>query len=300
MKQMCAALAALLVNGCAGAGTLRELVGIPADDGASAGDVDKAVAQGDWAFVGKVCREEVKAAQAPRRAACEADEQHAREQGYAATMAAGCDDVLQKFRAVRSLDRAKDDELFLAVAKKLGSCGRYRELFESMVHREQAGVQALVAIEQAGLPLLAELTRYVDASGPAFLADQGLYAMHNIGLWMLEKGHLDQCPLTVRAATAAGDAVVAGAINYLVAAKCAEGAPLFARALRTDSTQLRTRACNALAKLGTAAQLDVVGAAADADPAVDVVERNGYGVRVYPVRDACAHARAQIQLRAAR
>jgi hypothetical protein len=276
-------------------------VGIPADDGASTRDVEKAVAQGDWAFVGKVCREEVKAAQGPQRAACEADGEHAAQQGYADTMAAGCDEVLQKYRAARNLDRAKDDELFIAVAKKLAACGRYRELFESLVHREQAGVRALVAIEQQGLPLLAELGKYVDASGPAFLKDQSLYAMHNIGLWMIEKGHLDQCPLTVRAATAAADdAVVAGAINYLVAASCADGAPLFARALRTDSAQLRTRACNALAKLGTSAQLDVVAAAADADPAVDVVERNGYGVRVYPVRDACAHARAQIQLRASR
>jgi hypothetical protein len=294
MRIVGAALAALSLSGCA------LVMAVSDASGTTGREVEEAIDHGDYARLGKVCSGE----ESLNRNHKSAQERACNELARKEALEASCEDAVARLDKVRNLDRDwRYHEAVAATMKKLAGCGRYRELFERLPYRAGAGA-GFDALDDGRMPLVAELARYVDASGAGFLAapgaqpDQRREGMRTIAEWLVRKQHLDQCEPMVRAASASADLFTFPANDYFVAAGCAASAPLFAAMLRDESADRRKWACEALAKVGAAEQLGAIGALADADPVVDVVERRGYAVRVYPVRDACAHARAQIQLRA--
>ena len=90
-------------------------------------------------------------------------------------------------------------------------------------------------------------------------------------------------------------------IPYLKAAGCKEGIPVMVSSLTSDTANHRKWACQALGKVGTRAELDKVKTLAETDTYnfVREEERNGriWGVKVYPVREACLAAFGKIKLR---
>lgn len=201
------------------------------------------------------------------------------------------------------------------LGKKLAGCGEYNVIFEQMsVHQtdhpdSEAGVDLLARIEKSGAPLDAEWLKYLASHpGPKLLPIEydGL-AMKHIGIWLTNAGHTGHCAEFGAALTGAKLGPTGNGLKYyLWPNKCAkEAVPVAVELLTSDNELARQTSCEALGDLGDGSVLPKLKILASSDSYNEVVEKTSdsgavYGVKVFPVRDACKAAAGKIELREAK
>ena len=249
---------------------------------------------GDVAYLTKVCGGEV-------RLRYEGDKQEAcnwLKKREAMDTPVDCDTVLKVYE-----QSPKSESAFqLKMGKKFVECGKIKETFETLV---PASFDLLVALENDGVDVDAAWLKYLkENKGPGFMATKDVEdAMRKINVWLEKKAHLGHCAETLAAATGASEKARVWVMPYYSEAKCKDGAPMVAELLLSDNADHRMWACNALAVIGSKAMLSKVETLAQSDGFSTLRETqaasgNVYGVKVYPVREACEAAAGKIKLRA--
>ena len=221
-----------------------------------------------------------------------------------------CASVVQRYESAprRSGDSGVDH--YLRWGRRMAKCGAYQGLFEKIAHvgdySERAeGVKVLIALEGEGIPVLDGFKKYAAANqGPRFLPiEHSGYAMNHIGNWLLKQNHLGLCDVMIKAVANASPEVRARSLYYLNQSKCGKPGMAVAMSLLTaDDWNQRRLACANLEDMGDPSVIAKLSILANTDPANRVEERAGndgrvYGMKVYPVRDACQAAIGKIQLR---
>jgi hypothetical protein len=197
-----------------------------------------------------------------------------------------------------------------SAAKRVAECDQYPYLFEHVVHYgESEGEKILVELEKGGAPVEAEFAKYLAShKGPQFFAlkegrpNDAVYGLRHITHWLVQKGRGAQyCPAIADAAKGANMTARMSLFDYLRDVKCKEGIAVGVETLLDDEARNRSLSCILLGSIGDASVLDKVKTVADTDgySTVKEQERDGriFGMKVYPVRDACLEAYGKIKLR---
>ncbi len=225
-----------------------------------------------------------------------------------------CSTVVERSRSAK-MTRADLDapvDFSSRWAARLAKCEKYDEIFEQFAHLGEGrdtstGVQVLQRLERDGVPLFAAFGRYArEHAGPSFLnVKAASYAGSHIGAWLLLAGRRDQCSVLLKALNDAPEGVRVGLLFYFEEAGCkAEGTAVALSLLAAKKDTSRVRSCASLGKLGATTAQPQLQLLADSDSFFVVRETvtNGrvYGVKVFPVRDACRDALTSLKLQPAR
>lgn len=191
----------------------------------------------------------------------------------------------------------------IAVEKYL-SCGHWDDFFEDLMlwgpgfgaadsKYAQQGLKAMRAAQEKGVDLEAQILAYLGRKADKPFPSNPSYGVDTVVTFLIEKKSLGLCAKLAPAAKPGDFKVNNQWMRYFVEAGCKEGLPLAVANLQAELHEQRVLACRALGKLGTKAENAKIKAVADGDAAFTVVDK----VKVYPVRDACAEALAQIKSR---
>lgn len=191
------------------------------------------------------------------------------------------------------------------VFAKLIDCGAGAYIFEKLAHYGEMGSKAdsVLALKEAdkrsngGLKKL--FVEYAEAnSGDSFLNDEhGEFAANHIGNWLEQSQHKDLCKPLTTAVTGASEKIRANILFYFSDNNCKEALPIATELLASSSPQHRLYACNNLADFGDKSVLKKVKTLAETDTYYEIQQRDGFGVKVFVVADACKQAFGKIQLR---
>jgi len=213
-----------------------------------------------------------------------------------------CSNVVEAYE-----NTPKNSEEFVgSMATKLAECGEHTFIFEHVVHwgNNAEGARILAKLEKEGQPMEEKFVEYASShKGKAFLPKHTKFSLDYIGKWLIKKGSTGHCALIADAVKDGTELAKVWAFPYFKDAKCAaEGVPIAAEVLLSDSAQHRIWACATLGKLGDASVLGKVETLATTDAYSEIVEeRTNSGslvaVKVWPVRDACTAAAGKIKLR---
>jgi len=222
-----------------------------------------------------------------------------------------CTTVVERFRAAPGPKIGFALEHSTKWAGRLAKCEKFKEIFEEIAHLGEGGdrspgVQALLKLEQSGVPLMAAFDAYAkENGGAAFLNIKAAsYAGSHVASWLILAGHLDQCPLLAKALTDSQDGVRASMLVYFTEAKCKPQGVALAQSLLTAKEDYhRVAACKTLGEIGDSSVVKKLKILAESDSSFIVQEQRGndgrvHAVKVFPVRDACKDAVGKIQLRA--
>ena len=165
----------------------------------------------------------------------------------------------------------------------------------------------LLRVEQAGVPLKAAFESWLVSRGTGPVGQGFSYkgverrdSLVETMTWAGNAGYVD-LGKKVAAFAAAQDSLVqyASLAFFLKLGERGVAGEGIAQTLLSDTDpDIRETACNALRTFGTAASLRKVKIMSETDSYQTVRNENGYGLRVYPVRAACAAALGRIQMRA--
>ena len=249
---------------------------------------------GDVAYLKKVCAGEVRLRyEGDKGEAC--DWLAKRE---ALNTPVDCDTVVKVYEQSPKAESAFQ----LKMGKKFVECGKIKETFETLV---PDSFELLNVLEDGGVNMDAAWVKYLQENkGSGFMATKNVVAaMRKINDWLAKKAHLGHCAETLAAATGASEAARVWVMPYYSEAQCKDGAPMVAELLLSDTADHRMWACNALGAIGGKAVLAKVQTLAQSDGFSTLRETqaasgNVYGVKVYPVREACEAAAGKIKLRA--
>jgi hypothetical protein len=165
----------------------------------------------------------------------------------------------------------------------------------------------LLGVEQAGVPLKAAFESWLVSRGTGPVGQGFRYngverqdSLLETMTWAGKAGYVDLGEKIAAFAAAQDSLVQYTSLAFFLELRergvAGEG---IAQTLLSDTNpDVRASACNGLRTFGTAASLRKVQIISETDSYQTVRDENGYGVRVYPVREACAAALGQIQLRA--
>lgn len=235
-------------------------------------------------------------------AACDYVRKTETQAAVAAAASAPCDQLSASY-AKLAKTRQEDITVF---GKAFAKCGMYKELFENVAHwgNNNEGARILKDVEAAGFPVEQEFVKYAKANpGVKFLPiDSPDYGLRHINLFLIQKGSLQHCPVYAAAAKGAKEEVKVWMLPYFREAKCKEGLPIAHEILLSSSPKYRIWACDALADFGDTASLKKVSTLASTDGYSEVREQQGndgrvWGMKVFPVQDACKEAAGKIKLR---
>ena len=258
--------------------------------------IEDANKNGDLATLERACSGQARLRYSgDKRRACQYLKRHKSSKGT-------CDDVVARYKGT-----SKDWPLQQSFGREFAKCNKWTEMFEVVVHwgNRAEGAKLLAMLDSEGVKVEEAWVAYLDShKGAAFFAMGGntaKFALDNIGKWLLKKGAKGHCRSVVAAATGANEIARAWVLPYLKGAGCAEGAVVANSLLTSDRANHRMWACQTLGIIGgknAAAKLEVLAAS---DPYNEVrEERRGgrvWGVKVWPVRDACKAAAGKIKLR---
>lgn len=224
--------------------------------------------------------------------------------------ATACDEIMTAWRNQRQGNSVEVwNQNKVAFSRRALECNNSEIVFAGLLLgpiSEPNGSNLLV-VEQAGVPLKAAFEAWLDNRGGAPVGSGFPYrgverqdSLIETMTWAAKAGYVD---LGEKIATfAAGqDSIVqyASMAFFLELNERGVAGERIAQTLLSDtSPNVRETACNALRTFGTAASLRKVQIMAESDSYQTVREENGYGVRVYPVREACNSAAGRIQMRA--
>ncbi|MBI3073450.1 MAG: hypothetical protein HYY84_15165 [Deltaproteobacteria bacterium] len=221
-----------------------------------------------------------------------------------------CATVVKRYEEAGWISGESHADHYAKWARRFVKCNNFAAIFENLAHRGDygkggEGVKLLQSLEKDGVPVVAEFVKYAKThKGRRFLRIKMMsYAANHIGNWLVEGGHLDHCGVLSAALADADELLRAGILFYFTEAKCMkEGRALGVGLLAADRADSRRLACANLASTGDASVLKKLRIVSDSDGYNVVQERRGgdgriYGVRVYPVREACKQAMGKIQLR---
>ena len=224
-----------------------------------------------------------------------------------------CTTVAERYAKARPLDSERGYGFWVTWGKRMAKCENYEAIFEQIAHVGDFGENGDGAIilekleKEEGIPLVAGFATYAAANpGPSFLdiKKNADYAANHIANWLSTGKHFDQCATLAKALPGASEDARARMLFYFTDAKChKEGVSLALPLLTAASAPHRVRACRNLGDTGDASVLKKVQILAASDSYSEVQEKQGndgriYGVKVFPVRDACSAAAGKIQLRA--
>ncbi len=221
-----------------------------------------------------------------------------------------CTTVVARFKNAERLDGEDAFDSAAKWARRVATCRNYKALFEEFAHlgedaEKSTGIRVLQLLEKEGVPVFAAFGTYANEhGGAAFLnVKPASFAANHVAHWLIQGGHLDQCPVLDKALTGSSETTRAAMLFYFVEARCpVQGTALAAGLLAAESGAHRTWACTTLGKLGGPAVLKKLRIVADSDTYFIVQETRGndgriYASKVFPVRDACRDAAAKLQLR---
>ncbi len=191
----------------------------------------------------------------------------------------------------------------LAVEKVL-SCGLWDAFFEDLMvwgpgfgaadsKYAQQGLKAMRAAQEKGVDIEAQILAYLGRKADKPFPNNTVYAVNTAVTFLIEKKSLGLCAKLAPSARPGDFKVNNEWLRYFVEAGCKEGIPLAVANLQAELHEQRILACRALGKLGTRAENAKIKALADGDAAFEMREK----VKVFPVRDACTEALAQIKSR---
>ncbi len=222
-----------------------------------------------------------------------------------------CATVAARYAKARPLDTERGYGFWVTWGKRMAKCENYEAIFEQIAHvgdfgENGDGAIILEKLEKEGVPLVAGFATYAAANrGPSFLDIKNAdYAANHIANWLSTGKHFDQCATLAKALPGASEDARARMLFYFTDAKChKEGAAVGLGLLTAQGAGNRVRACVNLGETGDVSVLKKVQILATSDTYSEVQEKQGndgriYGVKVFPVRDACSAAAGKIQLRA--
>ncbi len=191
----------------------------------------------------------------------------------------------------------------IAVEKYL-SCGHWDDFFEDLMlwgpgfgaegskYAEQ-GLKAMRAAQEKGVDIEAQILAHLGRKADKPFASNPVYGVRTVVAFLLGKKSLGLCAKLAPSAKPGDFKVNNEWLTYFVEAGCKEGIPLAVANLQAELHEQRVLACRALAKIGTKAENAKIKAVADGDAAFEMREK----VKIFPVRDACVEALAQIKSR---
>jgi hypothetical protein len=191
----------------------------------------------------------------------------------------------------------------IAVEKYL-SCGHWDDFFEDLLlwspgfgaadsKYAQQGLKAMRAAQEKGVDLEAQILAYLGRKLDKAFPANPFYGVNTVVSFLMEQNKLGLCAKLAPSARPGDPKVNNEWLKYFESAGCKEGLPLALANLQAEALELRVLACRALGKLGTKAENAKVKAVADGDATFELRDK----VQVYPARDACAEALAQIKSR---
>jgi len=189
-------------------------------------------------------------------------------------------------------------------AEKYVSCGHWDDFFEDLLvwgpgfgaegsKYSYQGLKAMKRAQEKGVDMEAQLLAYLGRKADKPFPYNTFYAVNTAVTFLIEKKSLGLCAKLAPSAKPGDFKVNNEWMRYFVEAGCKEGIPLAVANLQAEIHEQRILACRALARIGTKAENAKIKAVADGDAAFVVVDK----VKVYPVRDACNEALAQIKSR---
>jgi len=270
-------------------------------------EVSAANRRGDLGYLERVCSGQLPIRQGQtfvKKNACAFAKLHKETD---AALHGTCGDVVARFASITPPGRHYVTEMAVQFAK----CDKYAELFEQIASwgSASAGEGILRKLAEQGLPIEAKFLDYARThAGAAFLhvgdlggrlgTTRGLTAIDNITSFLLDVGSKQHCSLISRAVVDASVEVRLGAFRYFSATNgCPEAIAVATGLLTSNLPSTRIAACQLLGHIGKASVVPKLKILADSDGYSTVVVKDGVGVKVYPVRDACGAAAGKIALR---
>lgn len=257
----------------------------------------------DLDMLKKVCSGEWKVdVQSDRNISCDVVRKAEAEEAAKNASNIPCEQLSETYKNV-----PKDSEATVtAFGKAFAKCGMYKELFEQVAHwgNSGEGVRILNTVEAAGFPVEQEFVKYAKANpGPKFMnTDTTQYNLDYITKYLIKKGSLGHCATLAAAGKGASEVARVWMLPYFRAAKCKEGLPITHELLLSNTPKYRMWACDALGDYGDATSLKKANTLGANDGYSEVQEQQGsdgrvWGMKVYPVQDACKEAAGKIKLR---